>query len=58
MVEIKQGEVFPVHAMKEMGGRRGTAPMAPIILNRGGKWMCGQHHAPVALLPENNSGKR
>jgi len=37
MVEIKQGEVFSVHAMKEMRGRRGAAP---VILNRGGKWIC------------------
>ena len=37
MLEIKQGEVFPLHAIKEMRGRRGAAP---VILNRGGKCIC------------------
>jgi len=46
MVEIKQGEVFPVHAMKEIRGRRGTAP---VILNRGGKWMCVVNITPRTL---------
>jgi len=56
MVEIKQGEVFPVHAMREMRGRRGTAP---VILNGGGKWICVVNITPpVALIPEKNSGKR
>jgi hypothetical protein len=46
MVEIQQGEVFPVHVIKEMRGRRG---MAPVILNHGGKWICVVNITPRPL---------
>lgn len=47
----KKGTVVPAQAMKPYRDIKGKAPL---ILQLGARWMCGQLHVPAVLHPGNS----